>query len=412
MISLLSKSLSQIHTILILRCAAILIQLGLILFVNLVLELGLPWLPLLAITSAEILFTAVSFVIYRRQKHVTKLALMVQICADVFFLSLLLYFSGGATNAFVSLLLIPIAIAAVTLNAAMLAAVSLSAVLAYSILLWLMPMHVMHGNMEGHFIAMWVNFLFSAGVVAIVVGKMSRSINQRELAIAAYREEQLKQEKVVALGVASAQVAHQLATPIATVQLLADELQEDDPGNEAIADMQTELTRCRDSLDAFRKMVFDIKNQVATPECCGHIIEKIEDNIGLNYPDIDLQIDSEHQESLLEKTRILSDASLLPAILNLVNNGVRATKANGSNRISLHSRFTEQDWQLDIRDYGKGFTLSRLNELGVTPVASEEGLGMAVLLSHASLERLGGHLSLTNHVDGGAIVSLTMPIER
>ena len=35
---------------------------------------------------------------------------------------------------------------------------------------------------------------------------------------------------------------------------------------------------------------------------------------------------------------------------------------------------------------------------------------MAVFLSHASLERLGGKLALTNHQDGGALVTLSLPI--
>jgi two-component system sensor histidine kinase RegB len=154
---------------------------------------------------------------------------LVQICADIVFLSLLLFFSGGATNAFVSLLLIPIAIAAVTLSPILLALVAILAITSYSILLWFLPMSVMHGNMQGHFIGMGINFLFSTLVVALVVGKMARSINRQELAIAAYRENLLKQEQVTSLGVASAQVTHQLATPIATVQLLTEELSDDFP---------------------------------------------------------------------------------------------------------------------------------------------------------------------------------------
>ncbi len=171
-------------------------------------------------------------------------------------MSLLLFFSGGATNAFVSLLLIPIAIAAVTLPPALLAFVALMAIGSYTILLCFLPMSVMHGNMEGHFIGMGINFLFSALVVALVVGKMARSINQRELAIAAYRENLLKQDQVMSLGVASAQVTHQLATPITTIQLLVDELHEDFPENSIVIDMKSQLKCCTDSLDAFREMVF------------------------------------------------------------------------------------------------------------------------------------------------------------
>jgi two-component system sensor histidine kinase RegB len=96
--------------------------------------------------------------------------------------------------------------------------------------------------------------------------------------------------------------------------------------------------------------------------------------------------------------------------LNLINNAIRASKANGSNKIMLSSVATDNDWQFIIRDFGTGFTLSKLAELGIKPVSSEQGLGMAVFLSHASLERLGGKLALTNHQEGGALVTLSLPI--
>jgi two-component system sensor histidine kinase RegB len=397
---------NQIQLVLTLRSAAIAIQVLLIFFVNLVLVYELPWMPLFSVIVLELGFTFISFIFYRNKTQISQSALLMQICADILFLSLLLFFSGGATNAFVSLLLIPIAIAAVTLTPALLALVASLAILSYSVLLWYLPMSVMHGNMQGHFIAMGINFLFSSLVVAIVVGKMARSINQRELAIAAYRENLLKQEQVTSLGVASAQVTHQLATPIATVQLLADELSEDFPNNEIISDMQSQLSRCSDSLDAFRTMVFDIKEQTIVATNVSDLLENLLDNLRVNYPEISVEL----VEQQATNTEIMADAALLPAILNLINNAVRATKANNSDKITLTSQVGSQNWQFTIRDYGVGFSLEKLKQLGVKPVNSEQGLGMAVFLSHASLERLGGKLALTNHHEGGALVTLSLPV--
>jgi len=397
---------NQIQLVLTLRSAAIAIQVLLIFFVNLVLVYELPWMPLFSVIVLELGFTFISFIFYRNKTQISQSALLMQICADILFLSLLLFFSGGATNAFVSLLLIPIAIAAVTLTPALLALVASLAILSYSVLLWYLPMSVMHGNMQGHFIAMGINFLFSSLVVAIVVGKMARSINQRELAIAAYRENLLKQEQVTSLGVASAQVTHQLATPIATVQLLADELSEDFPNNEIISDMQSQLSRCSESLDAFRAMVFDIKEQTIVATNVSDLLENLLDNLRVNYPEISVEL----VEQQATNTEIMADAALLPAILNLINNAVRATKANNSDKITLTSEVGGQNWQFTIRDYGVGFSLEKLKQLGVKPVNSEQGLGMAVFLSHASLERLGGKLALTNHHEGGALVTLSLPV--
>lgn len=401
------KSGNPIQMVLALRSVAIVIQLLLILFVNVVLNYQLPWAPLFGVIALELVYTFISFVFYQKKLQVSQLALLIQICSDILFMSLLLFFSGGATNAFVSLLLIPIAIAAVTLPPALLALVAFLAIGSYSILLWFLPMSVMHGNMEGHFIAMGINFLFSALVVALVVGKMARSINQRELAIAAYRENLLKQEQVTSLGVASAQVTHQLATPIATIQLLADELEEDFADNSIITDMQSQLKRCSDSLDAFRSMVLSIKEQTSMVSNVDTLLDEILENLHVNYPDIQVELIKEHHANIT----VMADATLLPAILNLINNAIQATKANSNQEISLTSQVYKGSWQLIIRDYGAGFTLEKLKELGMKPVSSMQGLGMAVFLSHATLERLGGKLLLTNHHKGGALVTLTLPVQ-
>ncbi|MBA6264075.1 HAMP domain-containing sensor histidine kinase [Colwellia sp. Bg11-12] len=409
--SLFFRKFNQVRTVLLLRSVAIIIQLILIFFVNVILAYQLPWLPLIIVIFSEILFTLASYLYYRSGKEADKFALLGQVCADILFLALILYYSGGATNAFVSLLLIPIAIAAVTLPPLMLGGVALLAIASYSVLLWLLPMSVMHGNMESHFIGMWINFLFSSIVVATVVGRMARRISQKELAIAAFREEQLKQEKVMSLGVASAQITHQLATPIATVQLLVDELSDELPEHPVVADLQLQLLRCSESLAEFREMVFEIKEQKSKVVYCTDIIKQVAEHISLNYPEISANfLPNNNQSPLGKSAEILADASLLPAILNLVNNAVQATKMNNSDRIELSSACDQINWLLSIRDFGRGFTPSTLSELGVKPVNSKHGLGMAVFLSHASLERLGGRLTLTNHLDGGALVTLKLPL--
>jgi two-component system sensor histidine kinase RegB len=254
---------------------------------------------------------------------------------------------------------------------------------------------------------MWMNFLFSAGVVSLVVGQMSREINKRERAIANFREEYLKQEQVIALGVASAQVTHQLATPITTVQLLADELSEALPDNPILQDMQHELTRCRKSIEEFRQLALDTKAQKCSVHSCQQIVDVLQEQININFPRAQLLLTGDFS---LSKSFVYADASLTPAILNLIQNGIRASLDNGSQEIELFSDVTEARWQLTIRDFGKGFSKNKLTELGATLVESHQGLGMAVFLSHASLERLGGKLTLANHQDGGAVVTVQLPL--
>ena len=366
------------------------------------------------VIALETIFTTLSFLYFRKYGEAGQFGLFVQILSDVVVLTLLLNFSGGATNAFVSLLLIPIAVSAVCLTISLQFLILLSAIVGYSILLWLMPEHAMHQvDMKEHFIGMWLNFLVSALVVFFVVARMALSINKREKAIAKAREEQLKQERLLTLGVASAQVTHQLATPIATVQLLIDELEEEQPNNVVIADVQQQLQRCSSNLSLFRQLARDVREQRSSVVSCEGFLADLQEHININFPN--MKVNWINKECELTSLHLLKDPSLLPAVLNLVQNAIRASKNNGNQSIDIISQTNNNNWQLLIRDFGLGFSKQELSELGVKPVISEQGMGMAVFLSHASFERLNIKLSLSNyivdsHVAGGQAI-LSIPIQ-
>ncbi|OUS25119.1 hypothetical protein A9Q98_12790 [Thalassotalea sp. 42_200_T64] len=399
---------SLINTVILLRSCSIIIQIALVLFVHFFLEYDLPWLPIFFIIALEVTFNIGCYLYCQAHRNNYKLNLFIQLLADILFLGCLLYFSGGATNAFVSLLLVPIAIAAVTLPTLQLTMITACALLTYSLLLWLMPMHVMHGNMQGHFIGMWINFIFSAAVVSLVISRMAKAIIGNEITIAKYREKQLKQEKIIALGLASAQVTHDLATPLATIRLLTDELMEEAKHSATINELNVQVDRCSRNLHAFRDMSLEIKNNVKQPLNIDSLFEQIQHHCALNYPNAD--IDYELQTNATEQLMLTSDSSLMPAILNVINNAIKASAKKQLKKITLTSKVANQTLQITIRDFGDGFSPEHFNQLGHDPIHSEQGLGMAMFLTNASFERLGGRLTLSNHLQGGAQVMITLPL--
>ncbi len=401
--------LTSIQLVMALRSVSIVVQTCLVLFVVMALSYELPVEYMMAVILAEVVFNVAWYVYYQRGNAEQKSHLVLQLIGDVIFLGWLLYFSGGATNAFVSLLLIPIAIAAVSLHLKGLAFVALTAIATYSWLLWLMPMHVMHGNMEAHFIGMWMNFLLSAVVVSVVVNQMALIIRRRELTIAQFREEQLKQERIIALGVASAQVTHDLATPIASLQLMVDELKdESNIEPELMQGIEQQLARCSEKLHAFRQMSEDIKVNKRVEYSAKQLFNQIIRHCQLNYPHVDFRFSVQCETTA--SNIVKADGSLIPAIVNVINNAVIASGELESNQVDIISSEVNSQWQLSIRDFGKGFDTGQFIQLGNVPQPSEQGFGMAILLSNSSLERLGGALKLTNHQQGGAEVVMTLPL--
>ncbi len=403
-----------ISRLLMLRSGAIAVQLIAVLSVYFLLEHQIALLPLLIVIAVEAVFQLISLFAYRNVSRAKPLGMLMQLTADVLFLTVLLSLSGGATNAFVSLLLLPIMIAAVTLREKGLAYIAVLAIAAYSFLLIKMPDHSMHQmNMSGHFIGMWVNFVLSASVIALVIGAMSRALKERERIIANVREKQLRNEQLVTLDGAAAQITHQLATPIANLQLLFEELLEDQPNNPIVKHMQAPLTQCSTQLNDFRKLSEQLRLKNSQEHTTVKQLQtQITDTLLLQYPDQHIKWITPPITPPIAAT-LLSDAMLLPAILNLLQNAALANQKQGKTQLEL-------SWQQDnlhsecvyllIRDFGPGFSSSQLAELGGQLMPSDQGMGLAVLLSNVTFERLNGSLTLFNHADGGAVAKVKLAI--
>lgn len=409
---MLIKTDPAISRLLMLRSGAIAVQLIAVLSVYFLLEHQIALMPLLAVITLEAVFQLASIFAYRNVSQAKPVGMLMQLTADVLFLTILLSLSGGATNAFVSLLLLPIMIAAITLSARGLAYIAVLAIAAYSMLLIKMPEHSMHQmNMSGHFIGMWVNFVISACVIALVIGAMNRALQQRERTIAKVREKQLRSEQLVTLDGAAAQITHQLATPIANLQLLfeelVEELVEEHPNNEIIQQMQSPLLQCRTQLNDFRKLSMQLRDKnTQIPIKAEQLQNQIHDTLLLQYPNQKINWLNEAPKATLK-----SDAMLLPAILNLLQNAALANEKKGQMQLELSWQQPDaQSIALIIRDFGAGFLSSELAELGGQLMPSEQGMGIAVMLSNVTFERLNGSLTVYNHPDGGAVAKIQMPL--
>ncbi|TKB51673.1 sensor histidine kinase [Ferrimonas aestuarii] len=363
---------------------------------------------LIPVISLMIAFHILSLMRYRHNRVISTRAMLIQVLSDLAFLTVILHFNGGATNAFVSLLLLPIVFAGVSLTVGYLVLVTLLAVIAYGYLLATMPEHAMHMmDMKQHFIFMGANFVISALVIALVVGAMAKMIAERERLMAKQREEQLRKEQLLALGTASAQVTHQLATPLSNLQLLFEELQENYPSDPAVTEMAEPLEQTAHHLGYFRTLATAIREGKHQPITISELAHTLSEAALLHFPNQQLSV-----APIEEDATLIADAMLLPALLNLVQNAARANQQANQRQIELSSEVSGEMVTLRIRDHGTGIDVDKLKRLGAQLQRSQEGLGMALMLTNATFERLGGQLHLRNHVNAGAIAEVRLPIEK
>ncbi|MCL1056724.1 HAMP domain-containing histidine kinase [Shewanella gelidimarina] len=421
--TLFNSNLGVTDQLALLRLGGLLLKIGLTFFAAETFGLSLSSPVLYWGICLEALYLAFTFRLREPISRIESGLFIVLLLDTVFWISWL-YFTGGATNAFISLLLLPIAFAAITLPKWAPWTLTLLSTVAYSLMIFSVPESAMkhHGmDMSSHYLGMWFNFLISSLVLTTSVAYIAQRMRKQDVELSFMREAQLRQEKLLALGTASAQMAHQLATPLASLRLLVDEAVEEaqEQGRNdspVLSEMNSALQRCEQTLNSLRAATESIREQKQSIVTANTLLQTLEQQVLLLMPEVQLELTLFDIETLKQhgSTSVLSDASLLPAVMSLVENAASASLAEtGDERVTVSAMIAPQSQRLciSVRDYGIGISKAMRAQVGHQLIESEQGMGMALLLSHASFERLGGRLLLGSTASGGTIAEVSFPLQ-
>jgi two-component system sensor histidine kinase RegB len=79
--------------------------------------------------------------------------------------------------------------------------------------------------------------------------------------------------------------------------------------------------------------------------------------------------------------------------------------------VDVSYQCTAKEARITIRDRGPGISSELLLDMGRPIIrASRKGLGIGLLLSHATVERCGGRIELLNAEGGGTEANLYLPL--
>jgi two-component system sensor histidine kinase RegB len=377
------------------------------------LDVPLPQAPLLGILAIAGVFNALA---YWRTSNTTTAApqeLLSQLLFDIGTLSAIVFFSGGAANPLVSLLLPPVAIGALTLPGRMAAIVGAIAVGAYSLLMLFylpLPMADASRATKLHLLGMWLIFVISAAMIGWIIVRMTRMVRERDAALAAAREQALRDERVMAMGTLAAGAAHELGTPLATMNLIAGDLAVDErlPAGvrEDVELLRHQIGVCKEIITGLSRRAGAERLENAPLEAADRWLDKLRQHWHAARPQTGSRLVIASDGASPE---IIADARLEQAVLNLLNNAANAT----SSPLELKLSWCSSDVCIDIRDRGPGFPPAVLELAGQASLpAHPGGSGIGLLLTRAAIEQLGGRLTLMNPDDGGALARIEIPRKR
>jgi two-component system, sensor histidine kinase RegB len=347
-------------------------------------------------------------------RRVGNLGLTSQFCMDIAALSILLYFSGGAANPLISLLLLPVAFAAAILPPAHTLAIAACSIAAYSALSqYSVPLNLPDHDyaMRLHLAGMWLTFVISAFIIAWYVARLTATVREREHELAASRELALRNERIVALGALAASAAHELGTPLATMSVLAGELElQGGLGESARADLallRRQIANCKAILTGLAFKAGSDRAESGRNLALDLWLEQLLSRWLDQRPHASAELKRLNQDPA---PQVVSEATIEHALLNLLNNAADAS----ADTVGVSFDWSPQRITIEISDNGPGFDAATLAAAGRTPVpraaGDGEGAGIGLLLAHAAIERVGGRVELKNRGATGALTCIELPL--
>jgi len=411
---------------------------------------GLQWLLLLRsfVTAASVLavitlqvfstlIIPITFVIYliagillslligyRRlaaSKFISNFGLFCHILVDVFFLIVLLLNTGGASNPLISYLLVLLALTATLLPQTYVNIFSIGCTVIYTsfLLLDLSSDNGMSMSQESevvtfqlHLVGMWVIFVVSAILISVLITRMANAIKVRELNLAKARENELRNEQLVAIGTLSAGTAHALGTPLSTMAVMLtdldnlsiEELKAGDIKSD-ISLLRHQVARCKNSLTQLIRYYNKDNPEEIENVSLETFVDDIQDYIVNIHPASSTDF---HIDSKLESV-VTSNLSVKHAVINIIENAIKAAHSN----VDVHFSITESmpsKFEISIKDDGPGIPSDIIEKLGEPFISRQkESMGLGIFLANAAIERLGGSIEVLNIKEGGALSVIRLP---
>ena len=344
--------------------------------------------------------------------------LVTQLALDFVFATIVLMYTGGSSNPLISYLLVLLAVGATLLRSlwahlfALLAILIHTVFLAYGIV---SDEHSQHmPNFQRHLVGMWVTFVVSAALITTFVSRMAAAIRSRELTLAKSRENELRNEQLVAIGSLAAGTAHALGTPLSTMAVLLSDL--DGLSDEQLrttsikADihlLRQQVVRCKQSLDQLTRFYHKADQHQHDQMRMISLHDAVRDYIVNIHPRarIEFSIDNNCRE-----TWIPADITIRHALINVIENAIRAAKE----QVTVHYGIDDTRIStalISVQDDGNGIPAEVMESMGEPFISSrEDSMGLGIFLANSTLQRHGGSIEMFNVPGAGALTRILLPL--
>lgn len=409
----------RLNTLIRLRWLAIIGQSVTVLLVAYWLDFPLPvsmCFALIALAAWLNLFLAFRYPAAHRLKPAAAFAILL---FDSIQLAGLLYMTGGLMNPFSLLLTVPVVVSATSLPIRLTALLA-AFVMAMASLLVFFHLPLPWSEDTGldiprvYVAGMWLAVFSAVSFTAIYVFRVAEEARQLATALTATELVLQREQHLSALDGLAAAAAHELGTPLATITLVAREMEKslgNDPKyKEDVTLLRSQGERCREIL----KRLTSLSSQGESLMTRLPLTSLVEE-VTAPHRDFGIAIRMAPMERVGPEPVGERNPGVIYGLGNLVENAVDFAKKE----VTVRWRWDDRTVGITVLDDGPGFPPEIIDRIGEPYMSTRQGssessgggLGLGLFIAKTLLERSGAELTFRNASGRGegAMVDIVWP---
>lgn len=409
----------RLQTLIRLRWLAVGGQIVTILVVSQLMKYELPLWPCISLVALSVLLNAYLYARHPSTQRLSPRSAMFVLGFDIIQLAGLLFLTGGLVNPFSVLICVPVIIASASLPISrtwMLGILTLACVA----LLWFYALPLPWGDSDRpsipptYLIGVGFSIMCMTVFAAFYAYRVSAEANQLAQALTATELALQREQHLSAIDGLAAAAAHELGTPLATISVVAKEMQRSlNPDNPLYEDTQlltSQSQRCRDILQRLTTLSTDDEAHMRRLPFSSMIEEVIAPHREFGI-EIISSIDANSEYEPVSRR----NAGIIFGLGNIMENAVDYA----DRRVKLIASYDTEKVAITIEDDGPGYSESVLQQIGEpymkhrtdNQLERAGGLGLGVFIAKTLLERSGAQLTFDNkhYPARGASVTIKWP---
>jgi two-component system sensor histidine kinase RegB len=390
-------------------------QIVTILLVHFGMGIMLPLAPMLLVPMAAVVLNLISSAVLKDRRGVANGEIFFALIFDVTSLTIQLYLSGGATNPFISLYLLQVVLAATLLDiVSTWAIVVITSLCAGMLIVSYRPLTLPPGARVGLFdlyiLGAWVALAMIAVLLVLFTTRISRNLRARDARLADMRQRAAEEEHIVRMGLLASGAAHELGTPLSSLAVILSDwkrmpgIAADPDLMDDIEDMQAEVARCKAIVTGILLSSGSARGEAPTITRLDAFLNAIVNDRRAAHWGTNIEFEGRIPTGI----SVVADPALQQVIGNVIDNAVDVSPED----VFVSAAVEQEMVQIAVRDVGEGFQPAILANFGKPYQSTKRrlggGLGLFLLVN--VMRQLGGNATATNHPDGGAVVTLTLPL--